>query len=159
MPAVGKSTVGVLLAKRTSRDFVDTDVVIQQGEGRRLRDIIADDGIDAFRATEERYVLALACKATVVATGGSVVYSEPAMKHLAALGTIVFLELPLEELRSRRPDFDAHGLVRRPGQDLAALLAEREPLYRRWADVTVDCRGLGHDAVVDAVCTAMQAAV
>ena len=101
MPGVGKSTLGVLLAKQTSRRFIDTDVDIQAGHGLTLREIIATDGPAAFRAIEERCILALDCRDTVIATGGSVVYGARAMRHLQSLSVIVHLDLPLDLVRLR----------------------------------------------------------
>jgi len=148
MPGVGKSTLGVLLAKASGRDFIDTDVRIQAREGRALQDIIDTDGVAVFRRIEERAVRELQCNATVVSTGGSVVYSPPAMQHLRTLGTIVHLALPLPLLRSRLQDFGTRGVVMQPGQSLEDLFAERDPLYRRYADVTVDCSGKRHEEAV-----------
>jgi shikimate kinase len=151
MPGVGKSTVGVLLAKATRRDFVDTDVSIQAREGRRLQAILDADGREAFCRLEERYVLALDCRRHVIATGGSVVYSARAMEHLAADGRVIHLTLPLDKLDRRLTDMAWRGIVMAPGQTLAEVLREREPLYRRWADVTVPCEGRSADEVVAAV--------
>ncbi len=148
MAGVGKSTIGVLLAKALSRQFVDTDVRIQAAEGRRLQDVIDAEGVDAFRAIEERYVLGLDVQRAVIATGGSVVYSEPAMRHLKENGLIVYLALPLEELEQRVTNMDSRGLVIAPGQTFADLFREREPLYERHADVKIDCAGHTHDQTV-----------
>lgn len=151
MPGAGKSTVGVLLAKALSRNFVDTDLIIQASEGRRLQDIIDEDGLEAFRATEERHVLALSIPGAVIATGGSVVYSSTAMSHLKAGGTVVYLELPLDTIRKRITNMGDRGVAKAPGQSLEALYTEREPLYTRYADVVIPCGDLGHDDVVQAV--------
>ncbi|NOZ22299.1 MAG: shikimate kinase [Planctomycetes bacterium] len=151
MPGVGKSTVGVLLAKVTSRDFVDTDVVIQSREGRRLQDIIDTEGTAAFRKIEEQALLSLDLRRHVIATGGSVVYSERAMKHLGASGAIVHLDLPFDALERRITDLDSRGVVMEPGQTLRDLFDERQPLYRRYADATIDCTGLTHEQTVAAV--------
>jgi len=154
MPGVGKSTLGVLLAKLTSRNFIDTDVFIQAQEGRALQAIIDGDGVGVFRAIEERCVSALQCRHTVIATGGSVVYSERAMAHLQSVGVIVHLHLPLAALRRRLVDFGSRGVVMAPGQSLASLFAERDPLYRRYATITVDCTRLNHEAAVRAIAAA-----
>lgn len=156
MPGAGKSTVGVLLAKALSREFLDTDVCLQGCEQRRLHEIIAAEGLDAFRAIEERHVLELACRRTVVATGGSVVYSARAMQHLKRDGVVVYLEVPLAVLRRRLGNLKARGVVMAAGQSLEDLFAERLPLYRQYADVTVSCAGLGHEAVVAAVAAALR---
>lgn len=148
MPGVGKSTLGVLLAKVTGRNFLDTDVYIQAREERTLRDIIERDGLARFRAIEERSVLTLQCRNTVIATGGSVVYGTAAMEHLGATGRVVHLFLPLNRLRSRLTDFEARGVVRAPGQSLDSLFEERAPLYQRYAEVAVDCAGKTHEEIV-----------
>lgn len=148
MPGAGKSTVGVLLAKALSRTFVDTDLIVQAAEGRRLQDIIDEDGLDAFRAIEERHVLAIDVDNAVIATGGSVPYSEKAMAHLKANGTVVYLQLPLEEVLRRITNMDSRGIAIAPGQSFEALYAERLPLYERYADITIACNGLTHEQVV-----------
>ena len=148
MPGVGKSTVGVLLAKAMSRAFTDTDVHIQASEARRLQSIIDSDGAEAFEALEERYVLLLDCTGCVVATGGSVVYGARAMAHLRDMGVIVHLTLPLPLLEQRLTDLDSRGVVMAKDATLAALYNERMPLYARYADVTVDCTGVTHDQAV-----------
>ena len=130
MPGAGNSTVGVLLAKVMCRDFIDTDVSIQSKENRSLQEIIDTLGTDSFRRIEERYVASLLCHRTIIATGGSVVYSEPAMAHLKDSGIICHLFLPLEHLEKRLTNFRERGVVRRPGQDLFDLFHERISLYR-----------------------------
>lgn len=141
MPGAGKSTVGVVLAKRLGYDFLDTDVLIQARQGRRLQEIINGEGLDAFRQIEEAALLSLDCRRTVVATGGSAIYSEAGMAALQTHGTIVFLDLPLAELSRRVQDMDTRGMVIDPGENFADLFARRLPLYRRWAELMVDGRG------------------
>jgi shikimate kinase len=156
MAGVGKSTVGVLLAKALSRRFVDTDVQIQATEGRRLQDIIDADGTLAFLAIEERAILGLTFKEHVIATGGSVVYSTPAMTHLRSNGVIVHLDLAFDLLERRITNLDSRGIVRTNGQSLRALYEERRPLYQEYADITVDCAGQSHEEVVRAVVNALE---
>lgn len=151
MPGVGKSTVGVLLAKVLGRDFVDTDVCIQVRERRSLQDVIDREGLDSFLALEERHVLAMSFHNSVIATGGSVVYSEPAMNRLRSGGIAIHLWLPLPALEKRLVDIKSRGLVIGPGQSIAGLYRERQPLYERYADITVKCDGLTHDQVVGRV--------
>lgn len=141
MPGAGKSTVGVILAKRLGYAFLDVDVELQARSGRRLQDIIDGDGLAAFRRIEEETLLALRPRRTVIATGGSAVYSDAGMAALQASGTLVFLDLPLAELEGRIVDMDRRGLVIDPGESFAALYQRRLPLYRRWADLAVDGRG------------------
>ena len=121
MPGVGKSTVGVLLAKQLGMGFIDTDIVIQSAQGRTLAQIIAREGISGFLEIEATHLLALNLDHHVIATGGSAVYSQTAMTHLAQNGTIVFLDLPLPHLRQRLSDLDDRGVTRKPGQNLDDL--------------------------------------
>ena len=158
MPGAGKSTLGVLLAKRTARSFLDTDLLIQQAEDAPLQEIIDKRGVESFRRIEERIVLELDCSGSVIATGGSVVYSEAAMEHLGRLGRRIYLDVPLAELDRRLGDLDKRGVIRGTGQDLAGLLTERRPLYERWADIRVDCGDLEHDGVVDRLIRAIASA-
>ena len=155
MPGVGKSTLGVLLAKLLACDFVDTDVFIQARERRALQEIINTEGRDAFRALEERGILTLRCRNTIIATGGSAVYGARAMAHLRSLGVIVHLHLPLPLLRTRLRNFESRGVLRARGQSLESLFAERDPLYRDYADVTVDCSRLTHEAAVQRIIKAV----
>ena len=156
MPAAGKSTIGVLLAKATSRDFLDTDVYLQARERRSLREILEAEGIAGFRRIEEDSVLTIDRHGTVIATGGSVVYGARAMAHLKATGTVVYLELPLQILARRIQDFAGRGVVMSRDQTLEDLLAERDPLYRRYADITVDCQAATHEEVLDRVLAALE---
>jgi shikimate kinase len=139
MPGSGKSTVGVILAKLTSLDFVDTDVLIQTFHGRSLQDIVDTDGHMALRKIEEDTLLGIDCRNYVIATGGSAAYSHAAMIHLKAAGIIVFLDVDLLTLESRINNFDTRGLAKRPDQSFAELFAERFVLYTKYADITVKC--------------------
>ncbi len=158
MPGAGKSTLGVLLAKRTARSFLDTDLLIQKAEGAPLQQIIEQRGVESFRSIEERIVLELDGSSCVIATGGSVVYSQAAMEHLGRLGQRIYLDVPFAELERRLGDLDKRGVIRAPGQDIESLLAERRALYERWADIRVDCGNLAHDATVDAIIRALDSA-
>lgn len=158
MPGSGKSTVGVLLAKRLGLGFVDTDLLIQEAAGRTLQDIVDRDGYQALRRIEEQVLLELDVRGQVISTGGSAVYSEPAMEHLKADGVVVFLDIPLEVVLERIGDYSARGISRRPDQSLEELFAERIKLYSRVADVAVDCVGRGHEEVCDAVLAALKQA-
>jgi shikimate kinase len=151
MPGAGKSTVGVLLAKRLSLSFLDTDVLIQAREGRALQEIVDADGYLELRRVEERILLATDCSGHVIATGGSAVYSPAAMRHLKSAGVAVFLDAPLAELRRRLCDYETRGLAKRPDQTFEDLFADRLRLYRRYADVTVHCKHTTHEAVVESI--------
>jgi shikimate kinase len=142
MPGAGKSTVGVMLAKQTSRGFVDTDLLIQTAQQRTLQDIVDTNGYLALRKIEEDVLLGLTIRNCVIATGGSAVYSDRAMTHLKSDGLVVFLDLDVHTLESRIPDFRTRGLAKRPDQDFADLFHERFSLYTKYADITIVCAGL-----------------
>ena len=148
MPGVGKSTVGVILAKLLGYRFVDTDLVIQEKEGRLLKEIIASEGIDGFLKTENRICSRLSAENSVIATGGSVIYGEEAMEHLSEIGTVVYLSLDYRKLKYRLGNIKNRGVVIRPGQRLSDLFNERKPLYERWADIVVDETGCGIEKTV-----------
>ncbi len=153
MPGSGKSTVGVILAKMTSRNFVDTDVIIQTSQGRSLQDIVNMEGHMALRKIEEDILLNLRCISHVIATGGSAVYSHSAMQHLKSLGVIVFLDVDLPVLEARVANFDERGLARRPDQSMADLFKERFDLYRKYADITIECGDLRQEEVCSQIIT------
>ena len=137
MPGAGKSTVGVVLAKTLGYDFVDTDIVLSRRIGMPLQKYINRFGIDAFLKEEERTALSLDCENTVIATGGSMVLSDQAMHHLKSDGKTVFFNIPLSELERRLHNIKTRGIALRPGQTIEALYAERQPLYEKYADITV----------------------
>jgi shikimate kinase len=147
MPGSGKSTVGVILAKLTHRAFVDTDLLIQKEQGRSLQDIVDRDGYLKLRELEEKTILKLEYRSHVIATGGSAVYSQAAMTHLKRYGIAVFLNVDLESLLARVNDFETRGLAKRPDQGVADLFSERQALYRKYADVIIDCEGITHEEV------------
>ena len=157
MPGSGKSTAGVVLAKLTARDFVDTDVLIQTVHGRTLQDIVDRDGYLVLRRIEEEILLKIDCRRHVIATGGSAVYSHAAMTHLRSNGLVVFLDVDLQTLESRVYDFESRGLAKRSGQSLADLFEERFALYTRYADITVDCGALTHEEVCARIMKAVKA--
>ena len=147
MPGSGKSTVGVILAKQNALNFIDTDVIIQTSEGRSLQDMVDRDGYMALRRIEERTLLRISLRNHVIATGGSAVYSEAAMVHLQSEGLVVFLDVDLPTLKARIHDFGTRGLAKSPGQSLDDLYQERLPLYRKYADLVVECGDLSHEEV------------
>lgn len=151
MPGAGKSSIGVLLAKRLGYQFIDTDLLMQGEAHCRLQQIIAHHGLAAFRDLEERVVCRLAPHHTVVATGGSVVYSERAMKRLHEIGRIVYLDVPLEELQRRIRNMDSRGLVIDPDETFADLYARRTPLYRQHAELTIPCAGMSQETIAAAI--------
>lgn len=147
MPGSGKSTVGVILAKKTMRDFVDTDILIQKSQSRPLQDIVDKDGYLALRSIEEEALLGLHVQNHVISTGGSAVYGARAMAHLKSASVAVFLDVTLDTLEARVPDFSTRGLAKRPDQSFAELFDERNALYRKYADVTLKCDGLTPEEV------------
>lgn len=159
MPASGKSTVGVILAKLLGYDFIDTDLLIQRREGRLLSEIIRDEGLDGFLAIENDVCRALQASKAVIATGGSAVYGEAAMRHLREIGWIVWLDADFETIRGRLSDIQGRGVALRDGQTLEALYDERTALYRRWADAVVREDGQGIESTVAAVCRALEAKI
>ena len=155
MPSSGKSTAGVLLAKRIGYGFLDTDLIIQGEQGALLSDIIQKEGAEGFLAIEERVNAGIAAMRCVVATGGSVCYSPRAMAHLKTLGKIVYLELSEKEVARRIPSLVRRGVVMRGDvHTLEELYAERAPLYEKYADVTVHCDGQTIDETVEAIAAA-----
>lgn len=147
MPGSGKSTVGVILAKMTGRDFIDTDILINVSQGRSLQDIIDKDGYMALRRIEEEIICGLTCTRHVIATGGSAVYSTKTMQHLKSGGDIILLDVDLHTLKDRVRDFDTRGVAKRPDQTYADIFVERVALYRKNADITIDCAHLSHEEV------------
>lgn len=138
MPGAGKSTVGVVLAKTMAKSFLDSDLVIQEKEGKRLHEIISEVGADGFLEVEDRINASLDCENTIIATGGSVCYCENAMRHLKKISTVVYLSLDYESLAHRLGDLTKRGVVLKDGQTLRDLYNERTPLYEKYADLTVD---------------------
>ena len=151
MPGVGKSTIGVILAKVLGYQFVDADLVIQKEEGKLLREIIAEVGTDGFIEVENRVNAGLMVEHSIIATGGSVVYGAEAMEHLKKIGTVIYLKLPYEEMRVRLHDIKGRGVVLREGQSFLDLYKERVPLYEKYADLTVDESGCSVEQTVEKI--------
>ena len=138
MPGSGKSTVGVLLAKALGYNFLDVDLLIQQREGQLLQDILDTHGVEHFLDVEEAAVKSIHCHRTVIAPGGSAVCREDAINHLKRLGPVVYLRVPMEELRVRIKNLSSRGIAMQPGQTLADVMDYRAPLYEKYADLVVD---------------------
>ena len=151
MPGVGKSTIGVILAKILAYHFLDSDLVIQEREERRLHRIIAEEGTEGFLKIENDVNASLDVKRTIIATGGSVVYGEEAMNHLKEIGQVVYLKADYETIRKRLGNLEKRGVALKPGQTLKDLYDERTVLYEKYADVVVDEHGLGTEETIDAV--------
>ncbi len=151
MPGVGKSTVGVILAKVLGYQFVDADLVIQKEEGKLLHEIIAEVGTEGFIAVENRVNSNICVEKSVIATGGSVVYGKEAMEHLKEIGTVIYLRLPYEELQKRLHDIKGRGVVLKDGQTLKDLYEERIVLYEKYADIVVDEFGLNVEQTIERI--------
>lgn len=141
MPGAGKSTLGVLLARAMNYRFMDTDLLIQEREGRLLCEIIAEEGMQRFLEIEGEVNAGIETERTVIAPGGSAIYSEKAMEHFSCIGIIVYLHVPVTELQKRLGDLKRRGVVLKEGQSLELLYEERRVYYERYAQVTVDVSG------------------
>ena len=151
MPGVGKSTVGVILAKVLGYQFMDADLLIQQEEGKLLREIIEESGTEGFIQVENRVNASIQAEHAIIATGGSVVYGAEAMAHLCDIGTVIYLKLPYPALDERLADIKGRGVVLKKGQNLRNLFEERSPLYERYADITIEEAGLNVEQTVERI--------
>ena len=156
MPGVGKSTVGVILAKVLGYQFLDADLLIQEQEGKLLKDIIEEAGTDGFVQVENRVIANIDCEKTIIATGGSVIYGQEAMEHLKEIGMVIYLEVPFSALEQRLSDIKGRGVVLKEGQTLYDLFMERTPLYEKYADVRISEEGLGIEETVDLLVSKLQ---
>lgn len=139
MPGAGKSTIGVVLAKNLGISFMDSDLVIQEQEGKKLHELISEHGLEGFIEIEDRVNASLQPKKAVIATGGSVVYGKNAMEHLNEIGTVIYLKLSYESIEDRLGDLTERGVVLRESQTLKNLYEERVPLYEKYANIVIDC--------------------
>lgn len=141
MPGAGKSTVGVVLAKKLGYGFIDSDLVIQDRYGKLLHDLIQENGVEGFLKIENEVNTSITPHRSVIATGGSVIYGQEAMEHLGKIGRIIYLKLSYFEVEERLGDLSARGVTMQPGQTLEDLYRERIPLYEKYAHVTIECSG------------------
>lgn len=151
MPASGKSTIGVILAKELKYKFVDTDLLLQDATDQTLIEIIGERGLEGFLQLENDMVAQLQARRTVIATGGSVIYGSKAMEHLKAGGTVVYLKHRYEVIASRLTNITTRGVVMRKGATLRDLFRERTPLYEQYADLTIEADGLTTEQTVQAI--------
>lgn len=151
MPGSGKSTVGVVLAKKLGFRFLDSDLVIQEKCGKLLYQLIEERGETGFLQLENEINAGLWAEDAVIATGGSAVYGKEAMAHLKEIGQIVYLSLPYEELRERLGDLHERGVVLKKGYTLKDLYEERVPLYEKYADIVIHCSGRDIRNVVEEI--------
>lgn len=157
MPGVGKSTIGVILAKILGYHFIDSDLIIQHQEQRLLKEIIEQKGIDGFLAIENQVNAGLDVKKAIIATGGSAVYGKEAMEHFQKIGTIIYLKLDFEALEKRLGNIKNRGVVVREGQTLKNLYEERIPLYESYADITIDEAGRNPEETIEAIIAVLEA--
>lgn len=152
MPSCGKSTVGVILAKTLGIGFVDTDLIIQQREKRLLQDIIDTDGIEYFLDCEAEAVKSLDCDNCVIATGGSVVYRQDAIEHLKKNGKVIYLDVPLDEIKRRLNNISTRGIAAQKDCTIDDIYNERVALYKKYADITFALDGVSVEQTVEKIC-------
>lgn len=145
MPGAGKSTTGIILAKTMSMGFLDSDILIQINRGKSLQSILDETGYINLRKIEEEEILKINISGNIIATGGSAVYSKRAMEHLQTISKIVFLHVDLNELIRRIGNFDSRGIAKAENQTFLDLFNERETLYRKYAQITIDAASVTQD--------------
>ncbi len=141
MPAVGKSCMGRALSKKFNMKTVDGDKLIEQATGRKLQQIIDEDGLDAFKKLEEETLLGIKEDNIIITPGGSAIYYPEVMNHFKKSGIVVYLYASPKVIIERLGDFSHRGVVLKPGQTIMDLYEEREPLLKKYADITVSCNG------------------
>ena len=151
MPGAGKSTVGVVLAKKLGYTFIDSDIVIQDEKGMLLQELITKFGIDGFNEIENEVNSKINAENSVIATGGSAVYGKEAMEHFKSIGQVVYLKLPYDEIENRLGDLNERGVSIKKGQTLSSLYEERAPLYEKYSDITIDCNELSIRDIVSKI--------
>jgi len=151
MPGAGKSTTGVILAKILSFGFLDTDLLIQQNLKKHLQEIMDETDHLNLRRIEEEEILKINPDKYIIATGGSAVYSEKAMKHLYSISTIVFLKADRDVIEKRISNFNSRGIAKAKNQTFKSLFFERQPLYERYAQIVIDCNSISQEEAAEAI--------
>lgn len=151
MPGAGKSTVGVVLAKKLGFRFVDSDLVIQEKCDKLLHELIEEHGVEGFWKIENQINGELQVEKAVIATGGSAIYGKTAMEHLSQIGLVVYLQLSLSEIADRLGDLKERGVTLKEGQTLQGLYEERIPLYEKYAQLTISCEGKNIRQIVEEI--------
>ena len=151
MPGAGKSTTGIILAKLMSFGFIDTDVLIQTNQRKSLQDILDDSDHMNLRRIEEEEILKIRVKEHVIATGGSVVYSQTAMEHMGNNSVIVFLKADYDILKKRIKNFEYRGIAKAPDQTFIELYKERQPLYEKYAQLTIECNNIFQEEAAELI--------
>ena len=159
MPGSGKSCMGRSVSSKMKLSLIDSDKMIEKRVGKRLQDIIDEQGVDEFRRIEEEVLLSIESpdgKDAILSTGGSAVYSERGMEHLKKLGKVIYLYCSPNTIIDRIDNFEDRGIVLKPGQDLSDLYNERHPLYNKYADITISCDGKAYPKYQKALIAAIQ---
>jgi shikimate kinase len=156
MPGAGKSTIGVLLAKRIAFDFIDTDILIQHKTGETLQDTMDREGYLKLRAIEEEVLLDLDIDKHVISTGGSAVYGAKGMENIKKNAKIVFIKTTLNELKRRVSNYETRGIARRPDQSFQDLFQEREILYNKYADIVIESLNGNQDGMIEEIVNALE---
>lgn len=151
MPACGKSTIGVVLAKTMNKGFVDTDILIQQKEQKTLQEIINENGNEYFHQVEEEVLLNFDGKDYVVATGGSAIYFERAIEKFKQDGQIVYIKVSLDTILTRLNNIKTRGVTLKKGQTLSDLYEQRTPLYEKHADIIIEAENLTIEEIVEKI--------
>ncbi|MEG0874645.1 MAG: shikimate kinase [Clostridiales bacterium] len=155
MPAVGKSTIGVVLAKILGYKFIDTDILIQEKTGKLLKNIIKDQGTMGFINIEEQVNSEIEAENAIIATGGSAIYSSKAMQHLGSIGTIIYLRLNFETLNARLKNIKNRGVIFQENESLSDLYAQRSALYEKYAHIIIDEDGCNVEDVIEKILLAL----
>lgn len=155
MPASGKSTAGVVLAKFLGYDFIDTDILIQEKTGKLLHEIISEKGLEEFKKIEENINASVCCHKSIISPGGSVIYGKKAMQHFKEIGTVIYLKLPYTEVEKRLGNLKSRGVVLQEKQTLLDLYNERVPYYEKYADITIDETGLSVEETIGIIAEKM----
>jgi shikimate kinase len=149
MPNSGKSTLGKILAERLEMSFIDTDQLIKDKIKKNLRDIVNEDGLEKFLEIQENILLNLKLNGFVISTGGSVIYADAGMRHLKKNGKVVFLNIPFEEVEKR--SLEGRRFARAEGQSVREMYDERQPLYRKYADIEINCGSFSIDNLISEI--------
>lgn len=149
MPSSGKTTIGKPLSVKLNKSFIDTDAVIKERENKALRDIVNQDGLKRFLEIQEEVILDLKLENYVIATGGSVVYGDASMQHLKQMGKVIYLKIAIEELEKRITT--ERRFARNKEQSFEDIYNERNPLYKKYADIVIDCNGKSVENLIEEI--------
>ena len=155
MPGVGKSTLGILLAKSLGYQFIDTDIILQNQKGRLLHEILSEEGIEKFIKIEETIIKSIICSDAVIATGGSVVLSDSAMDYLIKSGIVIYLDLDIETIIKRINNIQVRGIVKDTVQTLQDIHRIRIPLYKKYSNISINCNNKDQEQIVNEILKAL----